>query len=78
MNVRELCRLLSAIETACRIWAAAEYEAERVSIFTLRTVLYQRARSLQRDSASERGTAPETGASPVGALRAASPVVDVR
>ena len=24
-------------ETACRIWAAAEYEAERVSIFTLRT-----------------------------------------
>ncbi len=36
-------------DTACRIWAAAEYEAERVSIFTLRTALYQRARSLQRD-----------------------------
>ncbi len=48
-----------AFETACRIWAAAEYEAERVSIFTLRTALYQRARSLQRDPASERGKAPE-------------------
>jgi hypothetical protein len=43
-----------AFETACRIWAAAEYEAERVSIFTLRTALYQRARSLQRDLAPER------------------------
>ncbi len=38
--------------TACRVWAAAEYEAERVSIFELRTALYQRARSLQRNSAS--------------------------
>ncbi len=42
-------------ETACRIWAAAEYEAERMSIFELKTALYQRARSLQRDPASERG-----------------------
>ena len=41
-----------AFDTACRIWAAQEYEAERVSIFTLRTALYQRARSLQRDPAS--------------------------
>ena len=40
-----------AFETACRIWAAAEYEAERVSIFELRTALYQRARSLGRDLA---------------------------
>ena len=42
-----------AFDTACRIWAAQEYEAERVSIFTLRTALYQRARSLQRDPALE-------------------------
>ncbi len=48
-----------AFETACRIWAAAEYEAERVSIFTLRTALYQRARSLQRDLTPVRGNAPE-------------------
>ncbi len=48
-----------AFETACRIWAAQEYEAERVSIFTLRTALYQRARSLQRDLAPEQGKAPE-------------------
>jgi hypothetical protein len=41
-----------AFDSACRIWASAEYEAERVSIFTLRTALYQRARSLQRNSAS--------------------------
>ena len=31
--------------TACRIWAAAEYEAERVSIFDLRTAFYERAHS---------------------------------
>ncbi len=47
--------------TACRVWAAQEYRAERVSIFTLRTCLYQRARSLQSDPASGRGKAPETG-----------------
>ncbi len=40
-----------AFDSACRIWAAAEYEAERVLIFTLRTALYQRARSLGRDLA---------------------------
>ncbi len=46
--------------TACRIWAAQEYEAERVSIFTLRTCLEQRARCVQRDLASEGGqAAPE-------------------
>ena len=39
--------------TACRIWAAREYQAERVSIFDLRTCLEQRARSLQRDPAPE-------------------------
>ncbi len=45
--------------TACRIWAAQEYEAERVSIFTLRTCLEQRARCAQRDLAPVRGNAPE-------------------
>ncbi len=38
--------------TACRIWAAAECEAERVSIFELRTCLEQRARSLGCDRAN--------------------------
>ncbi len=50
-----------AFDSACRIWAAAEYEAERVSIFTLRTALYQRARSLQRDPALERVRPPNAG-----------------
>ncbi len=67
-----------AFEAACRIWAAQEYEAERVSIFTLRTALYQRARWLQRDPASGRGKAPETGERPDGALRTAAPMADVR
>ena len=49
--------------TACRIWGAREYRAERVSIFTLRTALEQHARSTESDPASERGKAPETGAS---------------
>ncbi len=63
-----------AFETACRIWAAAEYEAERVSIFELRTALHQRARSLQRDLAPERGKgAPETGTCPDGPLRGSAP-----
>ncbi len=42
-----------AFDSACRIWAAQEYEAERVSIFALRTAFYERARSLQRDLTSE-------------------------
>ena len=67
-----------AFETACRIWAAAEYEAERVSIFTLRTALYQRARSLQHDPAPERGKAPETEKRTDGALAGAAPMADVR
>jgi len=33
--------------------AAAEYEAERVSIFTLRTAFYERARCVEGDLASE-------------------------
>ncbi len=51
-----------AFDSACRIWAAAEYAAERVSIITLRTGFYKRARSLGRDPAQERGKPPETGA----------------
>ena len=47
--------------TACRIWAAQEYRAERVSIFTLRTCLGQHTRSLGRDLAPEHAKAPETG-----------------
>ena len=39
--------------TACRIWAAREYQAERVSIFELRTCLEQHTRSLQRDLDSQ-------------------------
>ncbi len=39
--------------TACRIWGAREYEAERVSIFELRTLLGQHTRYVQRDSAPE-------------------------
>ena len=48
-----------AFDSACRIWADAEYEAERVSIFALRTAFYERARSLGRDPASEGAKAPE-------------------
>ncbi len=64
--------------TACRIWAAQEYEAERVSIFTLRTCLEQRARCAQRDLASEGPQAPETGVGTGGALEGAASMVDVR
>ncbi len=56
-----------AFDSACRIWAAAEYDAERVSIFTLRTALYQRARSLQRYPAS---ASPDTPRMQHGPLRA--------
>ncbi len=50
-----------AFDSACRIWAAAEYDAERVSIFTLRTAFYERARCVESDLAPERSKAPETG-----------------
>ncbi len=57
-----------AFDSACRIWAAQEYEAERVSIFTLRTAFYERARCVESDPALERGKAPRreahTGAPP--------------
>ncbi len=67
-----------AFDSACRIWAAEEYEAERVSIFTLRTALYQRARCVESDPASEGAKAPETGTCTDGALSGAAPVADVR
>ena len=57
-----------AFDSACRIWAAAVYEAERVSIFTLRTALYQRARCVQSNPAPERSKALETGTRTDGPL----------
>ncbi len=47
-------------EAACRAYAAAEVEAGRLPVSALRRALGQRARSLQRDLAPERGKAPET------------------
>ena len=49
-----------AFDSACRIWAAAEYDAERVSIFALRTAFYERARCVESDPASEGSQAPKT------------------
>ena len=70
------CR--QSFHAACRIWGEEAFGADEVSILQLQTCLARRARRTQRDSASERGKAPETGASPVGTLRAAAPVADVR
>ncbi len=67
-----------AFDSACRIWAAAEYDAERVSIFALRTAFYERARCVESDPASEGSLPPETGARPDGALRGTAPMADVR
>ena len=66
-----------AFDSACRIWAAQEYEAERVSIFTLRTALEQRARSLRRDPASKRGKAPRREARTGAPPGAAVPVAEI-
>ena len=60
------CR--ESFNTACRVWAAAEYEAERLSIFTLRSCLGQHTRCVQRDPASEGAKAPETGTRTDGPL----------
>ncbi len=67
-----------AFDSACRIWAAAEYEAERVSIFAFRTAFYERARCAESNPASERGTAPETGGRPTGALSRVDTAASVR
>ncbi len=45
------CR--ESFNTACRVWAAQEYEAERLSIFTLRSCLEQHTRCVERGPASE-------------------------
>ncbi len=67
------CR--QSLNTACRIWAAAEYEAERVSIFALRTALEQHTRCVESDPALERGKAPRrearTGAPPGATVQVA-------
>ncbi len=49
-----------AFDSACRIWAAAEYGAERVSIFALRTAFYERARCVESDPASGAAQTPKT------------------
>ncbi len=67
-----------AFDSACRIWAAAEHDAERVSIFALRAAFYERARCAQSNPASERGKAPEPEARDDGPLRAAAPATDAR
>ena len=67
-----------AFDSACRIWATAEYDAERVSIFTLRTAFYERARCVESNPASERSKALETGVRTDGPLTAAAPMADVR
>ena len=61
-SVQRFCSALCrrAFETACRIWAAQEYDAERISIFQLRTAFYERARCMGSDLAPERSKAPET------------------
>ncbi len=55
--------------TACRVWAAQEYEAERLSIFTLRSCLEQHTRCVERDPASAspppRAAPADTEPSPV-------------
>ena len=56
--------------TACRIWAAAEYEAERLSIFTLRSGLGQHTRCVESDPAPEGAKALETETRPDGPLTA--------
>ena len=65
------CR--ESFNTACRVWAAQEYEAERLSIFTLRSCLGQHTRRTQRDPAPEGAKAPETGTCTDGARRAVAP-----
>ncbi len=65
-----------AFDSACRIWAAAEYDAGRVSIFALRTAFYERARCVESDPALERGKAPRREARTGAPPGAAVPVVE--
>ncbi len=60
--------------TAYRIWAAGEYEAERVSIFDLRTAFYQHTRCVQRDlPQGATQDAPEDERRSTGLVAARSP-----
>ncbi len=56
--------------TACRMWAVQEHEAERLSVFTLRSCLGQHTRCVESGPAQERGKAPGTGVLTGGSLRA--------
>ncbi len=62
----EACR--ASFNAACGIWAAQEYAAERLSIFTLRTALYQRALRRERPGPRTGEEAPETGVRAGGPL----------
>ena len=66
------CR--ESFNTACRVWAAQEYEAERLSIFTLRSCLEQHTRCVESDQASEGAKAPETGTRTDGPLAGSAEV----
>ena len=57
-----------SVNTACRVWAAQEYDAERLSIFTLRSCLGQHTRCVQRDLASEGAQVLKTGVHADGPL----------
>ncbi len=70
------CR--ESVNTACRVWAAQEYDAERLSIFTLRSCLEQHTRCVESDPASEGTQAPETEAHTDGPHGRAAPMADVR
>ena len=64
------CR--ESFNTACRVWAAQEYEAERLSIFTLRSCLEQHTRSLGCDRANTgHPDAPQAQTRPEGRRDAA-------
>ena len=70
------CR--ESFNTACRVWAAQEYEAERLSIFTLRSCLEQHTRCVESDPAPGGTQVPDTVTRTDEPLRAAVPMADVR
>ncbi len=70
----ESCR--RDFHTACRIWGEEQYGCGELSIFQLRTCLGRRARRTQRDPASERGKARETGARTDAALGGPAPMAE--
>ncbi len=64
-----------AFNTGCRVYAAAEVDAGRVSVSALKIALEQRARWLQRDLASGGTQAPETRKRPERPPAPLAPVV---